>query len=82
MTIWEVISHVNTEIDQKKPWDLAKEESKKKELKSLLQEWTKYLYNIATALEPFMPKISKDIIQIITDKQIRKPDKPLFPRLK
>ena len=56
-------------------------EANKEKLTKILQELTLDLYNIALSLKPFMPKKSKEILDIITAKQIKKPSEPLFPRL-
>ena len=94
LTIWQVIAKDNSLIDQEKPWVLAKDkvngearegglghEANKEKLTKILQELTLDLYNIALSLKPFMPKKSKEILDIITAKQIKKPSEPLFPRL-
>jgi len=80
LKIWNIISTVNEEIDKNKPWELAKNNDQQK-LKKLLQDWTKYLYNIAVSLQPFMPQTAEHILKILTAKQIKKPVKPLFPRI-
>jgi len=81
LTIWTVIAKDNSLIDQEKPWLLAKEESKKDKLEGILKELSVDLYNIGLALQPFMPKKSQQILDIITAKKIKKPIEPLFPRL-
>ena len=81
LTIWQVIAKDNTLIDQSKPWELAKDKNKHDQLKKILGELSLDLYNIALALEPFMPQKSKEILDIITAKKIKKPASPLFPRL-
>lgn len=82
LSIWQVIQEDNALIDQAKPWELAKSATAedKKKLRDILQSLTKDLYNIAVALEPFMPRTSAKIIAIITADKISKPSEPLFPR--
>lgn len=89
-TIWQVIQKDNTLIDQEKPWLLAKDEAlgrsptggaNQEKLKSLLKELALDLYNIAVALQPFMPSKAEEIIGIMTADKIAKPTEPLFPRL-
>jgi len=81
LTIWQVIAKDNSLIDQEKPWELSKDISNKDKLEKILQELSLDLYNIALGLKPFMPKKSKEILDIITAKKIKKPSKPLFPRI-
>ena len=80
LDIWKEIQKSNILIDQKKPWVLAKED-KLDEVKDILQELIISIYNIAVCLKPFMPEMSKKILDIITAKSIKKPKKPLFERL-
>ena len=80
LDIWKEIQKSNILIDQKKPWVLARED-KLDEVKDILQELTISIYNIALCLKPFMPEMSKKILDIITAKSIKKPKKPLFERL-
>lgn len=81
MTIWQVISKGNSLIDQEKPWQLAKDDSNQEKLTRLLKELASDLYNIATALSPFMPQKSQEIIDILKADKIVKPENPLFPRI-
>lgn len=81
LTIWQVISKDNTLIDQEKPWELAKDKANNDKLKTLLEELTADLYNIALGLKSFMPQKAQEILDIVTAKKIKKPDNPLFERL-
>ena len=80
LDIWKLIQDSNHLVDEAKPWDLAKNNEHDK-IKEVLQILSNNLYNIAVALESFMPDTAEQIKQIITAKKITKPDKPLFPRL-
>lgn len=80
LKIWQVIQAVNGLIDNTKPWELAKHEEKKEELKTNLQMMTISLYNIAESLKPFMPNKAEEIIKILTADKIKKPES-LFPRI-
>ncbi|PWB38496.1 MAG: methionine--tRNA ligase [Parcubacteria group bacterium] len=82
LSIWQLIQQANSQIDQTKPWELAKSivPADKKKLKQILEYLAQDLYQIAAALEPFMPDTSAKIIRIITAKKISKPAEPLFPR--
>ena len=81
---WIPIKNLNQAIDQQKPWELAKSDKPddKIKLEDLLTEGTADLYNIAIALQPFMPKKSQEILTILTADKIVKPSTPLFERLK
>ena len=70
LDIWKEIQKSNILIDQKKPWVLAKED-KLDEVKDILQELIISIYNIAVCLKPFMPEMSKKILDIITAKVLK-----------
>ncbi len=80
LKIWKVIQKDNTIIDREKPWELYKNNENEK-LKNILQDLALDLYNIGLALQPFLPKKSEEIINIITSDNIIKPEIPLFKRL-
>ena len=80
-TIWLIIQNTNGMIEKEKPWELAKTPAAKEELRVILETLAAHLYKIALSLEPFMPKMSKEIIRILTEDKIKKPEQPLFPRL-
>ena len=83
LEIWKIIQDSNALVDEAKPWELSKSEiaTDKEKLSEVLQTLSLNLYNIAIALQPFMPQKSQEIIKIITDKKIKKPSTPLFARL-
>jgi methionyl-tRNA synthetase len=68
--IWEKISELDREIQEKKPW-----ESKNKEI---IENMVLNLYRIGRMLAPFMPETSEKIIK--ATKENKKPDNPLFAR--
>lgn len=74
-TIWEVVKKDNRFIEENKPWELAKTDSKK--LQSILQEVYDSLVTVAFYLEPFMPKTAGKMKKQL---DTLKPE-PLFPRL-
>ena len=76
----EALTSANLLIDQTKPWDLAKEPAKKKELDKLLAGLVSFLYDIATALLPFMPSTSEKIMGYLSSARIIKGE-PLFKRI-
>lgn len=73
--IWDVVKRSNQLIEEKKPWELAK--NNQDELKNVLQEIYDALVTIAEHLAPFMPETSEKM-----KKQLKtlKPE-PLFPRI-
>jgi len=81
LKIWESIKYLNSLIDEKKPWELAKIENEKENLKNILQDLVLGLYNIAISLKSFIPVKSNEIVKILMSEKIVKPETPIFPRL-
>ena len=77
--IWNMISSLDSNISQVKPWELAKE-GKTKMLSEFLNSSAKGLYEISQLLVPFLPETAKKMEGIITAKKIMK-GPALFPRL-
>lgn len=82
LTIWQLIQKDNALIDESKPWELAKDDANKDKLQNILEELAGDLYVIANSLLPFMPQKAQEILDILKAKKIKKPDTPLFKRLK
>ena len=83
--IWEKIAAANKEIDDKKPWELAKLPEKHDELISILEKLAADLLQIAHLLAPFLPEIAAAITDIFTGTadaagKIVPPKVPLFPK--
>jgi len=74
------IKQIDEEIDQTKPWQLAKA-GQTDELGKLLGHWCSILVQVAWALTPFMPQTAKIIKEALAADKITKVT-PLFPRLK
>lgn len=74
--IWKEIKALNKEIDEKKPWELAKKDPKL--LKEVLSELYFKLWEISYNLEPFMPDTTKKIQDNLTSLS----NKAIFPRIK
>ena len=53
--IWDFIGEMNRFVDEKAPWNLAKEEEKKGELEGVLYELAEGLRLVTLHLFPFMP---------------------------
>ena len=95
--IWEVVRLLNRHVEQRKPWELAKEEARAAELDAVLYELADGLRAVATALWAFIPDTSERILQaleqpvdlswerVASDRAIEaegiEPAAPLFPRV-
>jgi methionyl-tRNA synthetase len=60
VAIWELITTLNREIDEKKPWELYKAE-RHAELDALLYDLCEGLRFVALALHPFMPSKASEM---------------------
>lgn len=78
--LWKEIYRANKQIEDHKPWQLAKE-GKQAELTTLLHELVFDLRIISDLLEPFLPLTSKKLLAAFGSDKITKIE-PLFPRLK
>ena len=63
--IWNFISRSNKYIDETKPWELAKDESRKDELKSVIYHLIAGLRHIAVLINPLLGETSKEILRQI-----------------
>lgn len=54
--IWKCVSRLNKYIDETAPWVLAKDETKKARLASVMYTLLEGIRNIAILIEPFMPQ--------------------------
>lgn len=61
--IWGLVSRANKFIDETKPWALAKDESKKDELASVMAHLSETLRRIAVLLQPFMTETPSKITE-------------------
>jgi methionyl-tRNA synthetase len=60
-SIWQLISRTNKYIDECEPWVLAKDESKRDELGSVMYHLAESLRHIAIMLQPFLTQAPKRI---------------------
>ncbi|MCD7839912.1 MAG: methionine--tRNA ligase [Erysipelotrichaceae bacterium] len=68
--IWVLLRRTNKYIDDTAPWALAKDESQKDRLATVLYNLIEAIRFAAIALEPYMPSTSKKILdQINTDQR-------------
>ena len=77
--IWEEVQAINREIDEDKPWMLAKEGNINKLKEVLTNEVTDFLM-VAELLKPFLPETAKRIEEIFGEGKIEPPKEPLFPK--
>ncbi len=61
--IWKLVRRANKYIDETMPWVLAKDESKKERLGTVLYNLTEALRFIAVLISPFMPNTPKKIFE-------------------
>lgn len=59
--IWKLISRTNKYIDETMPWILAKDDSKKARLATVLYNLTESIRIISVLIQPFMPSTSPKI---------------------
>lgn len=90
---WEKVQAINKEIDDSKPWELAKvlreaaaagdeagSVAATKKLESTLESLATKLLNVSYLLEPFLPETATKITEIFTAAEIAPPATPLFPK--
>jgi len=67
--IWEMIRKMDRDIEQKKPWELAKNNfvGFKKIMNSLIEN----LVSITILLKPVMPETTQDILEILKNRESR-----------
>ena len=69
--IWNVITLANQFVEEKKPWVLAKDRSKKSELASALVVLAESIAHIAIILLPFLPETASKILSRLKIQQGR-----------
>lgn len=77
---WEKVQDINKEIDEQKPWMLAKDETKHDELIETLTNLVRKLLQVAYLLKPFLPETAVKITTLFTSEKITVPETPLFPK--
>ena len=64
-TVFEAIDKANKYIDETKPWALAKDESKKAELESVMSHLANTIYTASVLLSPFLTEGTKKILDML-----------------
>ena len=77
---WEKVQALNGQIDEEKPWSLAKNGEVEK-LQECMRELIVGLLTVNKMISPFLPETSEKITAIFTD-PIVPPEEPLFPKNK
>ena len=77
--IWKIVRDANKYIEDTKPWESAKDESRKEEFEKVMQKLVDDLGLIAELLIPFMPQTSEKIKKALETKKL---DEVLFQRIK
>ncbi len=76
--VWEKVQEINREIDEEKPWVLAKNGEEEK-LEACLRKLMAELLNVNYMLEPFIPGAAKKISEVFVG-EVEAPKVPLFPK--
>ncbi|MBO7657498.1 methionine--tRNA ligase [Candidatus Saccharibacteria bacterium] len=76
--VWEKVQAINRQIDEDKPWSLAKNNETEK-LKQVLSSEVTNLLEATNQLKPFLPETAKRIEEIFSG-TIEPPKEPLFPK--
>lgn len=76
--VWEKVQAINRQIDEDKPWSLAKNNETEK-LKQALSSEVTNLLEATNQLKPFLPETAKRIEEIFSG-TIEPPKEPLFPK--
>jgi methionyl-tRNA synthetase len=63
--IWKEIRALNALVEERKPWELAKDESKSEELDATLYELADGLRAVAIALLPYLPETAPRILDAL-----------------
>lgn len=77
--VWQRVQDLNKQIDEQKPWELAKAGDTIK-LEQVLSSLVQGLLNVSLHLSPFLPDTAKKISDIFTNQEILPPTTPLFPK--
>jgi methionyl-tRNA synthetase len=77
--IWSSIKGADERIEQAKPWELMKANNEQ-EARQVLAELYHTLQAVSSSLAPFMPETHEKLVNLLTARPLKKPDKPLFAR--
>ena len=77
--VWGKIQQLNKQIDEQKPWELAKN-GESERVQEVLRDLERGLVDTAQLLTVFLPETAQQIIDIFTAKAVVPPAQPLFPK--
>ncbi len=77
--VWQLVQNLNKQIDEQKPWALAKA-GNTVALKKVMHELVRGILDVAYLLTPFLPETAATITQIFSSTEILPPAQPLFPK--
>ena len=96
-TIWEVVRRLNKYVEERKPWELAKDDARAADLDETLFTLVDGLRVLAVALSPYLPETAPRILEALgQDPELAwenvapdrtraadgiEPAQPLFPRI-
>jgi methionyl-tRNA synthetase len=63
--IWKVVRRLNAYVEEKKPWELAKDDERGVELEEVLYDLADALRGVAVALHAFVPRTSAAILEAL-----------------
>jgi methionyl-tRNA synthetase len=76
--VWRLIQHLNQYIDEKKPWELNKDATKKAEVTAAMNYLATGISEVARLLAPFLPATAEKIEQVFGGSTIGKLEGVLF----
>ncbi len=76
---WSKVQQINKDIDEQKPWELAKN-GESERVAEVLQNLERELLLANQMLTIFLPETGAKITQIFTAEQVTPPAEPLFPK--
>lgn len=77
--VWQQIQNLNKQIDEQKPWEIAKAGDTAK-LEQVLGGLVQGLLDVSHHIEPFLPDTAQKILDIFTKTEVIPPVAPLFPK--
>ena len=77
--IWELVQSLNRYVDEKKPWEIAKDESRRSELIETMGYLVAGMCRLAEVLAPFLPSTAETISETFGGDNV-KPVDILFPK--
>ena len=77
--VWGEIQQLNKQIDEQKPWEIAKN-GESERVQEVLRDLERGLVDTAQLLTVFLPETAQQIIDIFTAKAVVPPAQPLFPK--